>query len=226
VVGAGPAPPSPRGGGGRPDLAGGEVGPDPRRGRRSCRVPGSGCVGWMVGVWLLVVGGRIRSGAAGPPAWLGGPHPRRTPPAAARLIAARPGVPHAAGRAVVNAARWPARYDEIRLDGVLDGRWSQWFEGLRIDHQGGETLLSGTLPDQPALHGILDRVRDLGLSITALRRIPTGKKQESKDETRPCPVTQTQAGTSVAGGSRCWATRPQHRSSEDARPLPRSDLAR
>jgi hypothetical protein len=44
---------------------------------------------------------------------------------------------------------------------------------VRIDHQGGETLLSGTLPDQPALHGILDRVRDLGLSITAVRRIPT-----------------------------------------------------
>jgi hypothetical protein len=72
----------------------------------------------------------------------------------------------------VNTARWPACY-EIRMDGVLDGRWSQWFEGLRIDHQGGETLLSGTLPDQPALHGILDKVRDLGLSITAVRRIPT-----------------------------------------------------
>ena len=71
----------------------------------------------------------------------------------------------------MSRAEWPARY-EIRLDGVLDGRWSQWFEGLRIDHQGGETLLSGTLPDQPALHGILDKVRDLGLCIIAVRRIP------------------------------------------------------
>jgi hypothetical protein len=71
----------------------------------------------------------------------------------------------------VSGVRWPARY-EVRVDGVLDGRWSQWFQGLRIDSQGGETLLSGTLPDQPALHGILDKVRDLGLSIISVRRIP------------------------------------------------------
>jgi hypothetical protein len=72
----------------------------------------------------------------------------------------------------VSGAGWPARY-EVRVDGVLDGSWSQWFEGLRIDHQGGETVLSGTLPDQPALHGILEKVRDLGLSIIAVRRIPS-----------------------------------------------------
>jgi hypothetical protein len=71
----------------------------------------------------------------------------------------------------VSGARWPARY-EIRVDGVLDGRWSEWFQGLQIDNQGGETVLSGTLPDQPALHGILDKVRDLGLSIITVRRIP------------------------------------------------------
>ena len=58
------------------------------------------------------------------------------------------------------------------VDGVLDGRWSEWFQGLQIDNQGGETILSGTLPDQPALHGILDKVRDLGLSIIAVRRLP------------------------------------------------------
>jgi hypothetical protein len=71
----------------------------------------------------------------------------------------------------LSVAKWPAYY-EVRVDGVLDGRWSEWFQGLQIDNQGGETVLSGTLPDQPALHGILDKVRDLGLSIIAVRRLP------------------------------------------------------
>ncbi|HEU4898953.1 MAG TPA: hypothetical protein VFX88_15530 [Actinomycetota bacterium] len=66
---------------------------------------------------------------------------------------------------------WPARY-EVRVEGVLDGRWSEWFEGLHLQNQSGETILSGTLPDQPALHGILDKVRDLGLTIITVRRLP------------------------------------------------------
>ena len=74
----------------------------------------------------------------------------------------------------MNGARWPARY-EVQVDSVLDGRWSQWFEGL-IENQGGETILSGTLPDQSALHGILDKVRDLGLSIIAVRRLPPQRR--------------------------------------------------
>jgi hypothetical protein len=72
---------------------------------------------------------------------------------------------------LVEAKMWPARY-EIRVDSVLDGRWSRWFQGLQIQNQAGETILSGTLPDQSALHGILDKVRDLGLSIIAVRRLP------------------------------------------------------
>ena len=66
---------------------------------------------------------------------------------------------------------WPAHY-EVRVQGVLDARWSQWFEGLQLRSEADQTILSGTLPDQPALHGILDRVRDLGLSIIAVRRLP------------------------------------------------------
>lgn len=65
---------------------------------------------------------------------------------------------------------WPARY-EVRVEGVLDGRWSEWFEGLHLQNQSGETILSGALPDQPALHGILDKVRDLGLTIITVRRL-------------------------------------------------------
>ena len=72
----------------------------------------------------------------------------------------------------MSGARWPARY-EVRVEGVMDGRWSEWFQGLRIENQDGETILSGTLPDQPALHGILDKVRDLGLTIITVRRLPS-----------------------------------------------------
>jgi hypothetical protein len=71
----------------------------------------------------------------------------------------------------VSGTGWPARY-EVRVEGVLDGRWSEWFEGLHLQNQSGETILSGTLPDQPALHGILDKVRDLGLTIITVRRLP------------------------------------------------------
>ena len=78
------------------------------------------------------------------------------------------------------------------MDGVLDGRWSEWFQGLQIDNQGGETILSGTLPDQPALHGILDKVRDLGLSIITVRRIPPEGKA-AQDETHPQPTAKQQA---------------------------------
>lgn len=71
----------------------------------------------------------------------------------------------------MSGARWPARY-EVRVDGVLDGRWSDWFGGLQISSQGDQTVLSGTLPDQSALHGILDRVGDLGLTVISVRRLP------------------------------------------------------
>jgi hypothetical protein len=73
----------------------------------------------------------------------------------------------------VSGAQWPARY-EVRVEGVLDERWSEWFQGLQVRSEGAETILAGTVPDQSALHGILDRVRDLGLTITTVRRLPSG----------------------------------------------------
>jgi hypothetical protein len=100
----------------------------------------------------------------------------------------------------VSGARWPARY-EVRVDGVLDDRWSEWFQGLRIENQDGETILSGTLPDQPALHGILDKVRDLGLTIITVRRLPPEQPDEKRNETHPHPTADKPTGTSVARGS-------------------------
>jgi hypothetical protein len=82
------------------------------------------------------------------------------------------------GRRGVGAgrARWPARY-EIRLDGVLEEHWSEWFGGLKVESGAGETILSGTLSDQPALHGLLERARDLGLSVMSVRRLPPERSE-------------------------------------------------
>ncbi len=53
---------------------------------------------------------------------------------------------------------------EIRVKGHLDSSWSDWFDGMMIIHEdNGETLLAGTVADQAALHGLLSRVRDLGI---------------------------------------------------------------
>ena len=64
----------------------------------------------------------------------------------------------------------PAHY-EIRVGGVLDGRWTAWFNGLQISGQGEETVISGLVPDQSALHGLLTKVRDLGLCLISVRRV-------------------------------------------------------
>jgi hypothetical protein len=60
---------------------------------------------------------------------------------------------------------------EIQFRGQLDERRARWFEGMTMTHlPNGDTLLTGPLPDQPALHGILGRIRDLGLELLSVRR--------------------------------------------------------
>jgi hypothetical protein len=60
---------------------------------------------------------------------------------------------------------------EIRLKGILDTSWSDWFGGFSITVQGDETILVGVVPDQSALHGILAKINELGLSIISVERI-------------------------------------------------------
>ena len=60
---------------------------------------------------------------------------------------------------------------EIRLKGHLNARWADWFDGLTLTRESdGTTLLSGPIVDQAALHGLLGKVRDLGLPLIAVRR--------------------------------------------------------
>jgi hypothetical protein len=65
-----------------------------------------------------------------------------------------------------------ARY-EIRVAGVLDASWSAWFEGLVVtsDSQLGQTVIAGPVADQAALHGVLTKVRDMGLTLLAVHRV-------------------------------------------------------
>ena len=74
----------------------------------------------------------------------------------------------------MSASGGPARY-EIRVEGVLDSRWTAWFNGLQINGQGDETMICGLLADQAALHGLLTKVRDLGLCLISVRRLDTGQ---------------------------------------------------
>lgn len=60
---------------------------------------------------------------------------------------------------------------EIRVTGVLDSRWTAWIDGFQVSRQGEDTVIRGLLPDQPALHGLLTKVRDLGLCLISVRRL-------------------------------------------------------
>ncbi len=61
---------------------------------------------------------------------------------------------------------------EIRVQGRLGLEWSEWFEGLTINQQpNGDSILAGPVPDQAALHGILIKIRDLGLPLLSVRRV-------------------------------------------------------
>ena len=61
---------------------------------------------------------------------------------------------------------------QIRVKGNLDMKWSDWFDGLSIIPQtNDETLLSGPVADQSALHGLLAKIRDLGLPLLSVKRV-------------------------------------------------------
>jgi hypothetical protein len=65
----------------------------------------------------------------------------------------------------------PCAY-QIRLKGALASSWSDWFGGFTITVQGDETILTGVVLDQSALHGILAKINDLGLAIISMNLAP------------------------------------------------------
>ena len=72
---------------------------------------------------------------------------------------------------------------EIRIQGHLGLQWTDWFEGLAITQQAhGETLLSGPVVDQAALHGLLNRVRDLGMPLLSVNRFEPDQTDTASHE--------------------------------------------
>ena len=66
----------------------------------------------------------------------------------------------------------------IRVRGQLDQRWAEWFDGFKLISADEETVLCGRVPDQAALHGVLAKIRDLGLIILLVENI----KRDGEDE--------------------------------------------
>jgi len=65
----------------------------------------------------------------------------------------------------------PTAY-QIRLKGYLSHQWTEWFDGLTITlEEEGNTLLTGTVVDQAALHGLLKKVRDLGMPLVSVNSV-------------------------------------------------------
>jgi hypothetical protein len=75
---------------------------------------------------------------------------------------------------------------KIRVKGHLDGRWSEWFDGLEITNlQNGETMLYGEIVDQAALHGVLNKVRDLNLALVAVSSVRPQRQDPPIRAARP-----------------------------------------
>ena len=69
---------------------------------------------------------------------------------------------------------------QIRLKGHLGSQWTDWFEGLTITlEDNGDTLLTGPVVDQAALHGLLKKVRDLGMPLVSVSPVEPGQADAS-----------------------------------------------
>ena len=77
---------------------------------------------------------------------------------------------------------WPAVY-QIRVEGHLGPAWTGWFAGMSIAlEDNGDTLLTGAVVDQAALHGLLKRVRDLGVPLVSVNRLENGPAPQPTEE--------------------------------------------
>ena len=75
------------------------------------------------------------------------------------------------------------RIYQIRIKGHLSDQWSDWFEGLTITlEKGGQTLITGPVADDAALHGLLKKVRDLGMPLLSVNRVESDQADVADTE--------------------------------------------
>lgn len=70
-------------------------------------------------------------------------------------------------------------YYRIKIKGRLDPKWSDWFAGMKITYKENTTLLTGPVTDQSALHGLLNRIRDLNLPLLLVEYIEGNEEEDS-----------------------------------------------
>jgi hypothetical protein len=69
---------------------------------------------------------------------------------------------------------------QIRIKGILDGQWTDWFGGMTVSPtEDGDTLLTGPVEDQAALHGLLRKVRDLGIPLVSVGPVEPDRRREA-----------------------------------------------
>jgi hypothetical protein len=99
----------------------------------------------------------------------------------------------------------PARY-ELRVRGVLDPSWSAWFEGLRVgSDQAGHTTIAGPVADQAPLHGLLAKVRGLGLERLEVRRLDPARWPDGGSNATTSHLHPAYPGPNGRGGPGCQA---------------------
>ncbi len=97
------------------------------------------------------------------------------------------------GTTRIDVDRHEADRYEIRLKGHLDTRWAAWFDGLSLTHQNdGTTVIDGPVADQAALHGLLQKVRDVGLPLVSVTRVEADQPSAHTINPRLAPTTSRQ----------------------------------
>jgi hypothetical protein len=93
---------------------------------------------------------------------------------------------------------------EIRVGAVLDRGWASWFAGLSISDGAGGSVIRGPVVDQAALHGLLAKVRDLGLPLLAVRDWAphTHTRRPTRSGSTPSPTASTTPAPSLCGITR------------------------